>query len=260
MLINKFNLEYSYLRRLIPTVAGFAIGILVIMIAMGVKWIFDRIKESNSRTETFQLPSLGYWILLVFLLAGFLLSPTKLLGGGRNEYDCSGDMISSYQAAGNHLAEQIPPGSLVYWKGNLSTVPLLYVPDIKIYPSQINASYSFKQEGDEDMLLKFGFWSPDLAKKWIIEADYVLIEQQYFKGWEKEMLKSDRFVELEPSPQSSGVSGRIQNPHLQGCSLGRDIIIFTSQSILSQSYPFSFTDCIYCFDTPTDQTIKHSQG
>ena len=134
-------MEFGFLRRLIPTIAGFLTGILILIITLGVIRVSDRIKESKIKTASFQLPPYGYWALLIFLLAGILLSPTKALGGGRNEYDCSGDVIDSYQAAGNHLAEQIPPGSLVYWKGTLSSAPLLYVPGIRIYPSQINASY-----------------------------------------------------------------------------------------------------------------------
>lgn len=201
VLINKFNLEFSFLRRLIPTIAGFLTGTLILIFTLGVIWVSDRNKGSKIKTASFQLPPFGYLALLIFLLAGILLSPTKALGGGRNEYDCSGDVILSYQAAGNHLAELIPPGSLVYWKGTLSAAPLLYVPGIRIYPSQINASYSLKQEGNEDILLKFGFWSPELAEEWIFEADYVLIQQLYFKGWEKDILKSDRFEELEPTPQ-----------------------------------------------------------
>jgi len=88
-------------------------------------------------------PSYSYWALVIFLLAGTLLTPSVVLGGGYNTYDCGGDVIASYEAAGAHLAQNIPPGSSVYWKGSLSTVPLLYVPGIRIFPAQINDGYSF---------------------------------------------------------------------------------------------------------------------
>lgn len=200
VLINKFAFEYSYLRQLVPAIAGFVIGVTILLVALVVRWLFNRINKSRTTNFAVQPPSFGYWALLSLLVLGLLLSPTKVLSGGQGEYDCPGDALVSYQAAGNALAEKIPPGSSVYWKGNLSAVPLLYVPGIKIYPSQINAAYSLKQEGEEDMLLQFGFWSPQLAEKWILNSDFVLIEQQYFKGWEKEILKSEQFEELEQTP------------------------------------------------------------
>ena len=201
VLINKFNLEYSHLRRMLPAAAGLFAGVIVISIAFVIKLITNRTIIPKDESKKPHRISFGYLALLTFLLLGLLASPTTALGGGTGEYDCSGNMIQSYQDAGDHLAELIPPESQVYWKGTLSAAPLLYVPDIRIYPSQINASYSLKQEGDEDTLLRFGFWSPELAEEWIAEADYILVEQQYFKGWEKEILKSDQYIELEATPQ-----------------------------------------------------------
>lgn len=200
VLINKFSFEYSYLRRLVPTIAGFIMGLFIIIAVLVVRLLVKRVSTEENPKFTQNPPSFGYLALIVLLVLGLLLSPTRALSGGKGEYDCPGDALRSYEAAGNSLAEKIPPGSSVYWKGNLSAMPLIYVPGIKIYPSQINASYSLKQEGDEEMLLKFGFWSPQLAKNWIYNSDFVLIEQQYFKGWEKEILKSDHFEELEQTP------------------------------------------------------------
>lgn len=200
VLINKFNFEYSYLRRLLPAAAGLIMGLFIIIAALLIRLLLKRVAIKKTPKLTQNPPSLGYLTLLILLLLGLLLSPTKALGGGKGEYDCPGDALRSYEAAGSALAKKIPPGSSVYWKGNLSAIPLIYVPGITIYPSQINASYSLKQEGEEEMLLKFGFWSPQLAEKWILNSDFVLIEQQYFKGWEKEILKSDHFEELEQTP------------------------------------------------------------
>ena len=47
---------------------------------------------------------------------------------------------------GNIWRETIPPGSRIYWFGQLSVVPLLYLPGVRIYPAQINGDYSFLEQ------------------------------------------------------------------------------------------------------------------
>jgi hypothetical protein len=79
-------------------------------------------------------------------------------------------------------------------------VPLLYLPDIQIYPPQINGDYSFKLEGNPDALLKYGRWNPELAQEWADQADFILIEQRNYEGWLKDLVNSGAFDELEPTP------------------------------------------------------------
>jgi hypothetical protein len=131
---------------------------------------------------------------------GYLLSPTVLLGGGYNTYDCSGDVIRGYELAGEHLAQLIPPGSHVYWRGGNSAVPLLYVPGIEIYPAQINGDYSLRKGGDPDALVRYGFWSEELARQWAAEADFILIEERLFGGWLGELVEAGGHNELRETP------------------------------------------------------------
>jgi hypothetical protein len=138
---------------------------------------------------------------VVFLVVGTLLAPTMILGGGYTTYDCSDDVLESYEAAGKHLAENIPPGSRVYWNGQLSTVPLLYVQGIRIYPAQINGDYSLLRNGeDADLVNRFGRWNQALAYQWASEADYVLIEQRKFRDWLRDLMLSGGYEELTPTP------------------------------------------------------------
>lgn len=200
VLINKFHLDYAVLRRIVPTLFGTLIGILVLIVSI-VIWIsLSRNKIIKPNRGYPSAPSYIYIAFLVTLAAGLILTPTALFGGGKSAYDCSGNTINSYREAGQYLAELIPPGSKVYWHGGLSPVTLLYIPGIVIYPAQLNDGYSFKLEGDSELLLRKGLWNKELALRWIDEADFVLIEDRSYSGWHKEAILSGNFEELGPTP------------------------------------------------------------
>ncbi len=190
---NRYDMDYAYIRRLLPTIAGLAVGILILLTALVVSLIYDRRKMLQRLT-------FGYWVLLIFLLAGTLLASTQPLGGGYDFYECEGDVIASYERAGAHLAQTIPKGSKIYWKGGLSAVPLLYVPDIQIYPSQINSDYTYYIGNDADGLSRYGFWNEALAEQWVNEADYILVQERYYAGWLADVTSSASFEELAPTP------------------------------------------------------------
>ncbi|MEW5870309.1 MAG: glycosyltransferase family 39 protein [Chloroflexota bacterium] len=190
VLVNKFGLLAQDLRRILPTVFGFALGVLVLLLAWSAR------KITHSRRQSF-----GYWSLVTFLVLGILLSPTLVLGGGYNAYDCSEDVIASYEAAGQHLAATIPPGSRVYWRGTLSAVPLLYVPDIRIYPPQINDGYTYLEGGEDlDQIYRLGRWNEALARQWLDEADILLVEARFFKGWLRDAIMTLPLEQLPPTP------------------------------------------------------------
>jgi hypothetical protein len=195
----RHELENSLQRRLPPIILGTLFGILIMLIALVIKITLSLINKYIPEKIN-NPPSIGYWVLMVFLVFAILLTPTSALGGGRFAYDCGGNTISSYQAAGDHLASLIPPGSTVYWRGGLSAAPLLYVPGIDIYPPQMIGDYSYVTGGDPEKLFEFGYWNQELDHRWIDEADYILIEERFFKGWLMEAVASGKYDELEPSP------------------------------------------------------------
>ncbi|MFQ5615519.1 MAG: hypothetical protein ACE5GO_03560 [Anaerolineales bacterium] len=94
----------------------------------------------------------------------------------------------------------IPPGSQVYWKGGNSAVPLLYVPGIEVYAPQLNGDYTIYEHDDSDTLLKFGLWSDALARQWLQEADFVLIEARFYSGWLRDTVESGNLESLPPTP------------------------------------------------------------
>jgi hypothetical protein len=65
---------------------------------------------------------------MLFLLVGTILSPSVLLGGSYQRYDCKADVIRSFETAGSQLREVIPAGSRIFWMG-YAPVALLYRPD-----------------------------------------------------------------------------------------------------------------------------------
>lgn len=158
---------------------------------------FGRLLSSNNPSRGSHIASLAF---IIMLLVGVFLSPTPILGGGFKTYDCGGDVIQRYAAAGAHLAQYIPAGSRLYWEGGDSAVPLLYLKNVEIYPAQINGDYSYRLGGDPDALRRYGFWSEQLAHRWAPEADIILVEAQKYRGWLHELLESGNYDELPATP------------------------------------------------------------
>jgi hypothetical protein len=204
LLANRLELTFSqvvqstsvFLRAWVPALLGLLGGIALWLAA----WLAARWFPQNRGQHRF---SRGWLALVGLLSVGLILSPTTILGGGFDTYDCSGDVIRSYEAAGERLAQVIPPGSLVYWAGGDSTVPLLYVPDVRIFPAQINGDYSYRLGGEPDALARYGFWSEPLARQWASQADYILIEARLYQGWLRDWVESGAYHELAPTPPVS---------------------------------------------------------
>jgi hypothetical protein len=144
---------------------GFVFGGVVVVFAM-LLWL----AVAWARRRSIQAPlaglaaALGLWMLAFSL--GFSTPMTKT---------CSDDAIGGYELAGEHLARWVPPGSKVYWAASASPAPLLYIPEARVFPAQLNGDYTFRLNGDPNDLARFGSWNAEMAARWIAEADYVLI-------------------------------------------------------------------------------------
>ncbi len=183
---------FILMQRVLPTLAGLTIGLLILVISLLTQLVLTLRKS---------LPEykVGYTTLVIFLGMGVLLSPTDVLGNGVYEHDCKGNILNLYEDAGQHLAGIIPSGSIIYWQA-YSPVSLLYLPDIEIFPSQLNIGYSFRLGGKAAEFEKYGFWNQELADQWIMKADYVLVEDRFQSEWLLDIVRSDSFNELEPTP------------------------------------------------------------
>lgn len=128
-----------------------------------------------------------------FLITGFIFSP--ILHLGESKRDCHTDIIRDHEQLGAYLASIIPPGSLVYWDGGNAYTPMIYVPQARIFPPQINDGYTFHIGGDPDVLYYFSHWNAELDARWRAEADIFIIEAKRYADW-KDFLDPQEFQEF----------------------------------------------------------------
>jgi len=198
-----YALSYQEAKRLLPLGIGFLMG-MITFIFSGILTIWERRRTSESKI------SFGYIAMLTLLIFGWLLAPTRVLGGGYQSYDCTNcDVIAEYDKLGKKLADIIPPGSIVYWQGEGSPAALIYLEDIQIFPAQLNGKFSLF-EGESDALEKYGFWNQELAERWQGEADFLLIGTLYYP--DEEELESTTSI---PAPDEWGLQDLDSNERFQ---------------------------------------------
>jgi hypothetical protein len=145
---------------------------------------------------------IGIVALNLFLILGLILSPTRILGLGNDFFDCGGtDVLASYQRAGAALSQVIEPGSKIYWEGRIPAI-FLYMPDMKVYPPQLNHVHSYFIGGRSDLLLRFSQWNDDLARQWLADADYIMVQNTEKVYLTDEMLESGQFVKIFSAPRA----------------------------------------------------------
>jgi hypothetical protein len=144
-------------------------GILAGGLLLLTVWLVRRIQSAG---DLLRYPA-GLSAVAAFLLAGVLLPVSINLY--ENPASCSADFLANYEQAGKTLAEKIPPGSLVYWKGSGRHLALLlYAKDIRYFPPQITAGGGYYL-GDSDQLLKRGMYNQELDLQWRESADFFII-------------------------------------------------------------------------------------
>jgi len=102
--------------------------IILVILAAGVMAISIKLAKRLGRRltalnhEQFH-PRMVFPISLVFILGlGLLVSPFEVLGGGRHDYDCHGNVIASYETAADHISQYIEEDDRIYWKGDSTQV------------------------------------------------------------------------------------------------------------------------------------------
>jgi hypothetical protein len=174
------DMSLPQVRRWISSVLGFIVGLGVLLLAF---FLWKRNQKTN------------YALILAnsFLVTGLILSPVLHLGESRR--DCQTDIIRDHEELGAYLASIIPPDSLVYWDGGNAYTPMVYVPQARIFPPQINDGYTFHIGGDPDELYYFSHWNAELDARWRAEADIFIIEAKRYNNW-KEFLTVQEFQEF----------------------------------------------------------------
>jgi hypothetical protein len=184
-----YGIPHNISRIRVPEVAGLVAGLIILVIGWGV-WVLLRRKR-------IALYSLGFITMMLFVSLGTILTPTGVLGGGLTQWNCSGNVAAEYQQVGDYLAKNIPTDSKVYWDGGNAVAILLYVPNIVIFPQQIDGQWNYYNAGNSNTLARLGSWNDELAKLWQDEADVFIIQQVNFPGWQL-YLNETNFVEIQP--------------------------------------------------------------
>ena len=194
-LLNVTGLPHLFLFRI--TFVLLVSIVVVLLFAGGLLWT-----QRFFTDRQMWLKKVGLVGLNALLIVGLILSPTKALGKGNDFFDCDGsNVLASYARAGEYLRSVIPPGSQVYWDGRMDAI-FLYLPDVKVYPPQLNHTHSFFVGGDADALLRIGLWNDVLAKQWLAEADYIMIESGLKQEWVMQILESNKYSKLKPAPKT----------------------------------------------------------
>lgn len=186
------DMPLSQIKRWISSSLGFFIGLAVLLTAFFI-W-----KKQSAKP---------FVLVLVnsFLVTGFILSPILHLGESRR--DCETDIIRDHENLGEYLASIIPSDSLVYWDGGNAYTPMIYVPQARIFPPQINDGYTFHIGGDPDVLYYFSHWNAELDQRWRAEADIFIIEAKRYANW-KDFLTPQDFQEFaKPVDSPSCIEG-----------------------------------------------------
>ncbi len=168
------------------------LALIVGLVLVALAFLFITLGRRNPANKKY----FGNWALALILIVAFLLMPTKVFGKGNDFFNCEGyDVIERYEEQGEYLRSVIPAGSQVYWSGRLDAI-FLYLPEVEIYPPQLNQVHSYYLGGDSDILLKRGLWNDALAEQWLAEADYILSEIGATQEFEKRALESDAFIKI----------------------------------------------------------------
>jgi hypothetical protein len=171
LLTHTFDLPMEFQRRIASVVGGLFIGLMLIVLI----WIVSRfILEKNWR---------GKYSFVVVLLACCLLAGTVFpatLSNRPGEEACRTNFLTYYEKAAGSLADLIPTGSVVYWRGSGRHLAfMLYMDDVKLFLPQIHAGGGYAA-GDSQRLLRFGLYNEELDKHWRQSADILIFWPTYF--------------------------------------------------------------------------------
>lgn len=192
VLINGLGLTRESLRLLLPAVFGLMVGIAILAASA--------LAATRSRLRTPAGAGFARVAVTLLLVFGTILGPTRLMAGVNGNNACGGsdlNVIEAYEKAGQTLARSIPPGAKVYWSSGASAILLSYA-DVSIYPPQLNGAYTKRNGGDPERLFRSGFWNDELSRRWLNEADVLLLSYALYSPERYRTITPDKYAELPP--------------------------------------------------------------
>lgn len=173
----------------------YAMLILVPLIAVVVnRFVARRYHQASEFSAGSLIPGMAALLVLEMMMANLYFS------NGYHDFDCGEDIIKSNEVVGEYLERKVPEGSTIYWGVGRSPVSLLYLPDRRVFPSQLNGDYTYMLSGDSRVLERFGYWDSQLAESWLNEANYVLVEERSYSQLFSFGFNRDRYDEITRTP------------------------------------------------------------
>jgi len=180
ILHNKFGFDYyAFLNSYTDYEQFLPLAEVLLLVVIGIPLVYSILSMFK-----FKLNNFGRFAALFILALGLALAPTKRLAGKTDAQDCKSDVLVTYESVGKELSEFFPSGSLVFWQVKSNSL-LLYMPDVEIFPPQLNMFFS-KIEGDDfsdeelDSMERYAFWNDQLDDRWKDEADYIVVENRFY--------------------------------------------------------------------------------
>lgn len=174
VLLNRYNISIRLQEFIIPTCVGLIAGVMIIFWGKVIQRIITHAKGKS-------LPYGRILIIFIFFLS-ILITPTFILAGHNSIETCPNSNIPKiYEKAAEDLRSVIPSNSLVYLEGP-TPVLFMYLPDIKIFPAQLNMQFNFRDGGDLATIENMSYWNDELAQRWIEESDFLFLDQATYES------------------------------------------------------------------------------
>ena len=181
------NLSVQVQKRVAAALGGLLVG----GILLGLIWVIYHYSVQNTGKATYSFVNM--------ILVGCLLVGTMLPFGfhwASHERECSTRFLTYYEEAGRALADLIPPGSQLYWRGSGRHLAfMLYVDHVKIFPPQIHAGGGFA-DGETQRLFRLGFFNEELDQQWRESADILVVWDTYFTEEVREFFEQPGYEQI----------------------------------------------------------------
>lgn len=182
LITNKFGWEIPAQGYIFSALAGISIGLAFLAIS-GIIWL---LLLKNKKIGYI------YFASVMFFGLSFFAIPTTLLTPRAAFHPCEDDVIKTFERSSLKLSKMIPPGSTLFWDTDTEPSPamLLYMPDVKIFPSQINGRFYYKDQKNFEGALQPFAWSKEIGLEWLKNSDYAVFSEKTIGDWDTFLTES----------------------------------------------------------------------